>query len=85
MISGVRIVGNNGVTADTFYVGDLSKYRIRIAEDIMISIGYDGDDWTTNMVTPLAEMMAGAYIPQNQYGAIVKGDFTTAAAALETP
>jgi HK97 family phage major capsid protein len=82
-IRGVRVVTNTGVGADDFYAGDLSKYKFKLREGISIDIGYDGNDWTKNMVTPLAEMRGVGYIPANHYGAIVKGTFTVAKALLD--
>lgn len=82
-IRGVRVVTNTGVAADEFYAGDLSKYKFKLREGISIDIGYDGNDWTKNMVTPLAEMRGVGYIPANHYGAIVKGTFTVAKALLD--
>lgn len=84
-VAGVPIVQNVNIAAGNFYVGDFSKYKVKIREDIDIQIGYDSDDWTKNLVTPLAEMRLVGFIPANHYGAIVKGNFTTAKAALETP
>lgn len=84
-IKGIPIVENNGVAADAFYVGDFSKFQVRIREEIDIQLGYDGDDWTKNLITPLGEMRAVSFIPANHYGAIVAGTFTAAKAALETP
>lgn len=82
-IAGVRVVANNGVAADAFYVGDMSKYKVKVREGISIEIGYDGNDWTKNMVTPLAEMRLCGYIASNDYGAIVSGTFTVAKALLD--
>lgn len=84
MISGIPVIVNTNVGIDDFYVGDFSKYIVKIKEDIDIQIGYDGDDWTKNLLTPLAEMRLVGYIPANHYGAIVTGTFTAAKAALET-
>lgn len=84
-VKGIPVIMNNNVTADEFYCGDFKKYRVRIREEIDIQIGYDGNDWTKNLVTPLAEMRAVGFIPANHYGAIVFGTFTAAAADLETP
>lgn len=83
VIAGVRVVANNGVGADVFYVGDFTKYVAKIRENLNISVGYDGDDWTKNMMTPLAEMRIGGYIKSNHYGAIVTGTFTVAKALLD--
>jgi HK97 family phage major capsid protein len=83
-ISGVPVVSNTNIGVDDFYVGDFTKYRIKIREDIDIQFGYENDDWTKNLITPLAEMRLVGYIPANHYGAIVTGTFTAASAALET-
>jgi HK97 family phage major capsid protein len=85
VISGVQIVSNTNVGADAFYVGDFTKYKVKVREDIDIQFGYENDDWTKNLITPLAEMRLVGYIPANHYGAIVDGTFTAAKAALETP
>lgn len=82
-IAGIQITANNGVAAGGFYVGDFTKYKAKIREGISVSIGYDGDDWTKNMMTPLAEMRLVGYIPSNHYGAIVYGTFTVAKALLD--
>lgn len=85
VVSGVPVVSNTNIGADDFYVGDFTKYKVKIREDIDIQFGYENDDWTKNLVTPLAEMRLVGYIPANHYGAIVTGTFTAAKAALETP
>jgi hypothetical protein len=82
-IAGVRIIANTGVAAAGFYVGDFTKYKAKIREGISVAIGYDGNDWTKNMMTPLAEMRLVGYIPSNHYGAIVYGTFTVAKALLD--
>jgi len=48
-----------------------------------MQLGYDGNDWTKNMITPLAEMRGAGYISSSNYGAIVKGTFTVAKALLD--
>jgi len=84
IIKGIRIVENNGVTADDFVVGDLSKYKVKLREDININYGHSGDDFEKNLLTSLCEARATAYIPNVNFGAIVKGTFSAARAALET-
>lgn len=85
VISGVRVVSNNGVTAGDFIVGDLSKFKVKVREGLNIDYGHENDDFRRNLLTALCEGRATAYIPNNHFGAIVKGDFTTAKAALVTP
>lgn len=82
-VKGVPVVENTGVGVDEFYVGDFNKYKFKLREGISIAIGYDGNDWTKNMLTPLGEMRGAGYIKLNHYGAIVKGDFTSAKALLD--
>lgn len=82
-VRGVTVEVNTGVGADDFYVGDFSKYKFKVREEISMQLGYDGNDWTKNMITPLAEMRGAGYISSNNYGAIVKGTFTVAKALLD--
>lgn len=84
-ISGVKIVGNTGQTVDKFTVGDFSKLNIRIREDFGIDVGYDGNDFTNNLVTILGEMRLVAYIKSNHATAFVSGDFSDAITALTKP
>jgi hypothetical protein len=83
-VRGVAVEMNTGVGINDFYVGDFSKYKFKIREDISMQLGYDGNDWTKNMITPLAEMRGAGYISSTNYGAIVKGSFTAAKALLAT-
>jgi HK97 family phage major capsid protein len=83
-VAGLTIVENNGVTAGSFLVGDFRKSNLGIREDINISIGYENDDFTKNLVTILAEVRAVHYIKSNHVGAFTKGVFATVKAALET-
>lgn len=85
VISGVRVVANNGVTPGDFIAGDLSKFKVKVREGLNIDYGHENDDFRRNLLTAICEGRATAYIPNNYFGAIVKGDFTTAKAALVTP
>lgn len=82
-IAGLLVVVNNGVTAGDFLVGDFRKSNLGIREEINISIGYENDDFTKNLVTILGEVRAVHYIKSNHTTAFVKGTFSTAIAALQ--
>jgi HK97 family phage major capsid protein len=84
-IAGVQVVQNVGVTAGTFLVGDFSRDTLAIREEVNISVGYENDDFTKNLVTVLAELRAVNYIKTNYLTAFVKGSFATAITALTTP
>jgi hypothetical protein len=78
-------VENPGVPVGDFYVGDFTKANLRIREEMNVQVGYVNDDFTKNLVTVLCETRAAAFVKSNHYGAIVKGNFTTAKAALLLP
>lgn len=83
VVAGIRVTANNGVAGDSFRVGDFNKFKVKIREGISIQVGYDGNDWTNNMITPLAEMRLASYIASNNFGAIVAGTFTVGKALLD--
>lgn len=82
VISGIRVVANNGVTAGDFIVGDFNKFKVKVRENLNIDYGHENDDFRRNLLTAICEGRAVAYIPNNYFGAIVKGDFATAKVAL---
>lgn len=85
-IAGVRVIENIGVTANTMVVGDFTKSNLRLREDAMISIGYENDDFTKNLVTILGEIRAVHYIKTNHLKAFVNvTDIDAAIAAILAP
>ena len=86
-VSGVPIITNTNVTVDDFYCGDFTKFKVKVREGLTMDVGYRGaaGDWENNFVSFLGELRTASYIPENHFGAIVKGDFTSAEALLETP
>jgi HK97 family phage major capsid protein len=84
-LDGVPIVKNNNITAGDFLVGDFSKATIVQKGGIMVEVGLDGNDFTTNMRTILAEWRGQLFVQNNDTSAFVTGTFATTNAALETP
>lgn len=82
-IDGVRIVASTGVPVGYFYIMDSSKVNFAVREDAMISVGYENDDFTKNLVTVLVETRGCLWIPNNYLGAVVYGNFTTAVASIQ--
>jgi HK97 family phage major capsid protein len=85
LISGVRVIANIGVPLDTYVVGDFTKSNLRMREDATITMGYENDDFTKNLVTILGEIRAVHYIKNNHLKAFVRGVFSTNRAALLAP
>lgn len=84
VIKGLRVVTNTGVAAGSFLVGDFSKARVAIRENVTVQAGYENDDFTKNLVTFLCEMRGVTYVKSNHVLAFVKGTFAAAKAIIET-
>lgn len=82
-VKGIPVVANNGVTAGTFLVGDFTKSNLRTREGITLSVGLDGNDFTKNLVTILAETRAVHFVKSQHTTAFVTGTFSTAIEAIE--
>lgn len=80
---GIPVIKNNGVTAGSFLVGDFNQANVRIRKAATLSLGYENDDFTKNLITVLAEMRLVCYIPSNRVTAFSYGTFSTAITALE--
>ena len=77
MLAGLTIVSSNNITAGTLVVGDFTKFNIKFREDMNMSVGYENDDFTRNMVTILCEARLVAYIKGNDVNAFVQSDIAT--------
>jgi HK97 family phage major capsid protein len=84
MIAGVPVYENTGMTQGDFLVGDFTKLNIKMREDFMIDVGYDGNDFSKNLVTVLGEIRLVSYVKGVHTGAFVSGDFATAINELES-
>lgn len=77
MVAGLTVVSSNNITAGTLVVGDFTKFNIKFREDMNMSVGYENDDFTRNMVTILCEARLVAYIKGNDVNAFVQSDIAT--------
>lgn len=84
-VAGLVVVSSNNITAGTMVVGDFSKFNIKFREDMNMSVGYENDDFTRNMVTILCEARLVSYVKGNDYNAFVQSDITTDIAAITAP
>jgi len=82
MVKGVPVITNTGMTEGDYLVGDFTKSRVLMRKDIAISIGWENDDFTKNLVTIMGEVRAVHYIKTNYAGAFVTGDFATSIADI---
>lgn len=81
-VSGMRLIETTAVTAGEFVGGDLSVVNVLKRDELGITIGLDGNDFTQNKKTMLLEKRMVQFVSGNDVAVIVDGDFTTAKAAL---
>lgn len=84
-LDGVPIIPTTLVTGDKYLVGNFDLATVYDKGSVAINIGLDGNDFTKNMVTVLAEWRGLVIVKNNDRTAFVTGDFSVDAAALETP
>jgi HK97 family phage major capsid protein len=84
MLEGAPIVQTTAMAQGTFLVSELSKAFIAEQGSIKVDVGLDGNDFTENKRTILAEWKGEVVIETNDVTAHVKGTFATTNAALET-
>jgi HK97 family phage major capsid protein len=83
-VDGVPIIATTLVTAGTYLVGYFPLATLYTKGGISIQMGLDGNDFTKNMRTVLAEWRGALVVKNNDRTAFVKGTFATDKAALET-
>jgi HK97 family phage major capsid protein len=84
MLDGVPIIPTTLVTAGTYLVGYFPLATLYTKGGINIQVGLDGNDFTKNLRTILAEWRGALVTKNNDRTAFVKGTFATDKAALET-
>lgn len=83
---GVRIIPTNALTgaSSNFVGGDLSVINVRLRSGLQVAIGESGDDFIDNLKTVRIEQRLVQFISANDTPVLVKGNFATAKAILET-
>jgi len=84
-LDGIPVVANTGIAVDNFLTMDGTKDTVFSKGEMTINIGLDGDDFTKNMRTVLAEWRGLNRIKGNDTTAFVTGVISTAITALTKP
>jgi len=71
VISGVRVIEENGIPVGSVLVGDMTRFRVRVYKPFSVSYGWVNDDFEKNMVTIIGEMRLHSFVPTNDIGAFV--------------
>lgn len=83
-VDGVPIIKSTAMTQGDYLVGDFALAMLAFKDAFNVEIGLDGNDFTQNKRTILAEYRGEVILEDNYVTAFVNGDFTTDKAALET-
>jgi HK97 family phage major capsid protein len=82
-LDGVPLIPTTLVTVGTYLVGAFDMATLFTKAGIRISIGLDGNDFTKNMRTIIAEWRGALVTKTNDRTAFVKGTFATDIAAIK--
>lgn len=83
--SGLKILKNPGVDFDHVFVGDGSVYKVLLRGDLIVRIGYSGDDFDRNQYRMLVEQYFYSYISQARKAGLVYASLTDVKASIEKP
>ena len=83
-LDGIPIVKTTLVTSGTYLVGAFNLATLYDLGTLSVQMGIDGNDWTKNLRTIIAEYRGAMVVKNNDRTAFVKGTFSTDKAALET-
>lgn len=81
-VLGIPILASNDVAAGAFYAGDSTKSLFNYLENPNVEVGHIDDQFIRNQYTILGEWQGMHRIKKHQAFSFVKGDMTTALAAL---
>lgn len=84
VMDGIPIIETTLVTVGEYLVGAFEAASVYEKEGVRVEIGSDGNDFTNNTRTILAEWRGLCLVKNNDRSAFVKGVFATDKAALET-
>lgn len=76
-INGVRIVPDVTIPSGHFLVGDFRWFTVRDKEGLTITMGWENDDFTRNLVTIRGEKRLCSYVKANDVEAFIYDEFAT--------
>lgn len=83
-IAGMRVIPTPFVTSGDFLGGDTKVLNVLFREALNIRMTPSGDDPINNLMTLIVESRLVQFASANEVGSLIKGDFATAIAALNT-
>jgi HK97 family phage major capsid protein len=84
LVAGTPIYIDNNIPVGNLLIGDMTKYKIWMYENLTVRFGLNGDDFSENMVTVIAEMRFHQTFSTNHTGAFIYDSFADIVAAITT-
>lgn len=75
-VGSVNIKFSNKIGEDDILLGDLKRFNVVWAEQVMYDEGYENDDFSKNLVSKKLEAFLGTYIKASDAGSILYGDIS---------
>jgi hypothetical protein len=75
-VGAVEVKFSNKIAEDDILLGDLKKFNVVWAEQVMYDEGYENDDFSKNLVSKKLEAFLGTYIKTSDAGSILYGDIS---------
>ena len=75
-VGNVNVVFSNKIGDDSIVIGELKKFNVVFAENIMYDEGYENDDFSKNLVSRKLEAFLGTYIKASDAGSILFADIS---------
>ena len=82
LIQGLRVETSTAITQGDIWIGDFNYLNIRDVWVLTITLGWENDDFTKNMVTILGEKRLMVYIKKQYKTAFVKDKIATVIEAI---
>lgn len=84
-LKGISIIEDNNIAVGFLLIGDMTKYKILMLEELVIKWGYDSDDFSKNLITMIAERRFHQFFGANDAGAFIYSTFATIKTAITAP
>lgn len=84
VVRGVQVIEDNNIAVGNLLIGDMTKYKIDMLEDLVVRWGYDSDDFSKNLITMICEMRFHQRFSANHTGAFIYDSFSDIIAAITT-
>ncbi|HPN22981.1 MAG TPA: phage major capsid protein [Tenuifilaceae bacterium] len=75
-VGSVEVKFSNKIGDDAILLGELKRFNVVWAEQVMYDEGYENDDFSKNLVSKKLEAFLGTYIKASDAGSILFGDIS---------